>query len=121
VEWRAVHMPSLPVVDREALLERVEGDTELLADLVELFVQECPERLAAIRLAMEGHDPAALKRAAHQFKGTLALFGAPAAVEAARQLEHIGRDGGLDRAGEILAVLQAETQRVLAELAEYRG
>jgi HPt (histidine-containing phosphotransfer) domain-containing protein len=108
-------------VDREALLERVEGDTELLTALVELFVQDCPERLAAIRLAVDGHDPAALKRAAHQLKGSLALFGAPGAVDAARRLEHIGQAGGLRRAGEILALLQAETHRLLEELAEFRG
>ena len=121
MECRIVQMPSQPVVDREALLERVEGDTELLTALVELLVQECPERLTAIRLAVEGHDPAALKRAAHQLKGSLAIFGAPAAVEAARQLEHIGQAGVLQTAGEILALLQAETHRLLEELAEYRG
>jgi HPt (histidine-containing phosphotransfer) domain-containing protein len=121
MERQGVQIPSLPVVDPEALLVRVEGDTGLLTELVELFIQECPERLAAIRRAVEGHDQVALKRAAHQFKGSLALFGAPAAVEAALQLEHISQSGGLERASEVFAVLQAQTQRVLAELAEYRG
>jgi HPt (histidine-containing phosphotransfer) domain-containing protein len=107
-------------VDWSALLARVEGDTELLRALVKLFVQECPLRLGAISLAIERNDPQSLECAAHRLKGGLVLFGAAAAVEASRQLEGIGRAKKLEEAGEVFSLLQDETQRLLAELAQTR-
>jgi len=118
VDWQAGSAPPGPVVDRSLLLARVGGDEALLVELSRLFVQECPDRLHAVRQAVEEHDPAGLKRAAHQLCGTLALFGAEAAAEAARRLERMGRNGALDSAREVCAVLHSETQQLLVELSE---
>jgi HPt (histidine-containing phosphotransfer) domain-containing protein len=114
-------MPASAVVDSEALLARVGGDSALLAALARMFVQECPERQAAIRRAIEGHDPPALQRAAHQFKGALALFGAAAAVDAARGLEYLAREGSCDGAALLFESLLVETQGLVEELVELGG
>src|SRR3989442_8853734 len=39
------------VVDMNALLIRVEGDKDLLAQMAELFLEECPQSLCTIREA----------------------------------------------------------------------
>jgi two-component system, sensor histidine kinase and response regulator len=118
VDWQAGSAPPGSIVDRSSLLARVGGDEALLAELSRLFVQECPDRLHAVRQAVEGHDSERLWRAAHQLCGALALFGAEAAVEAARRLEHMGRNGTLGSARAVCAVLHGETQQLLEELSE---
>jgi HPt (histidine-containing phosphotransfer) domain-containing protein len=93
------------------------GDERLLAVLSQIFIEDCPQRLEAIRQAAQSGDAAALMRSAHNLKGALALFGAPAAVEAARRLEHQGRTGDLSRSAIELSVLQREAGALVTALA----
>jgi HPt (histidine-containing phosphotransfer) domain-containing protein len=83
------------VFDAAAALERVEGDTELLAELVRLFLDEFPAQRAAIRQAIDAGDARALVAAAHTLKGSVGVLGARAAAEAAWALERVGREGDL--------------------------
>jgi HPt (histidine-containing phosphotransfer) domain-containing protein len=104
------------VIDREALLERVDGDLDLLAELVETFEVECPRLLNATREAVAGADSHALERAAHSLKGSIGTFCAPAAFEAAGRLEQLGRDGDLTEAEAALTALEAEITQVQGAL-----
>ena len=107
-------------LDQAALLARVDGNQQVLADLAGVFVEDGPERLAALRQAVASADPAAVWLTAHHLQGALGLFGRTAAVEAARELENMGRCGELFRAGGVFARLEAETQRLLAALTSVR-
>ena len=68
---------------------------ELLQELAGLFLDECPQRMAEIREAIARRDAAALEQAAHALKGSVANFGARAAIEAAHRLEMAGARAGL--------------------------
>ena len=57
------------LIDRPAILARLDGNTELLAEVVELFLQECPGLLKHIREAVERSDARAVERSAHALKG----------------------------------------------------
>src|SRR5207249_11965600 len=63
--------------------------------LVDLFLQDLPGQVAAVRAAIHGCDPIALDRAAHTLKGAVANFHAGPTVEAARRLEMMGRENRL--------------------------
>jgi len=103
---------------REELLERVEGDRELLAEMVELFEQDSPRLLAAIREAVARGDGGMLERAAHTLKGSVSNFAAPAATAAALRLEQMGREGKLEQSGEACTALEAEIEHLRPALAE---
>ncbi len=103
--------------DLKVALERVGGDEELLKEIAELFVEDAPKLLEAIRVAIESGDGAALHRAAHSLKGSVSNFGAPEAVAAAMQLEAMGKDNHLDRASEVFSVLKVEIETVSDVLA----
>jgi PAS domain S-box-containing protein len=79
-----------PAVERASLLARMGGDEELLRDVVQLFLTDCPERLAAIRSAIDAGDPARLRGEAHTLKGAAANLSAAGLADAARTLEEIG-------------------------------
>jgi PAS domain S-box-containing protein len=94
-----------PAIDRASLLARMGGDEELMRDVVQLFLADCPERLAAIRAAIDRGDAAGLKGEAHTLKGAAANLSAAALADAARSLEQIG-------ASQTLAAAEAAWQRL---------
>jgi HPt (histidine-containing phosphotransfer) domain-containing protein len=105
--------------DEAALLERVEGDVELLAEIVALFREGSPRLLEEVRAAVAAGDSAALKRAAHTLKGAASNFGATAVVGIALELEMMGRANDLSWAAQArdnLEVFMCELDAVLARL-----
>jgi HPt (histidine-containing phosphotransfer) domain-containing protein len=107
---------SSPVWDREAALELVEGDRELVEELANLFAEECPNALAEMRGALEGDDAALLEHLAHAMKGSSANIGATGTSQLALVLESQARSGNLDEAREQFRLLDAEAGRLLIEL-----
>jgi two-component system sensor histidine kinase/response regulator len=105
------------LIDKTALLERFEGDGDLLREIVGLFLEECPRRLADMRDALGRGDSDALQQAAHSIKGSVGNFNAEAAVEAALQLEMMSQAGDMARLDEACAALERELSRLTTALA----
>ncbi len=106
------------VIDRAAVLDRFEGDLELLHEVAALFLEDCPRRLDAVRAALAHRDCAALECAAHSIKGSVGNFAAAAAFEVALSLERMARDGDLRHAPEACAELEREIARLAPVLAD---
>ena len=100
------------VFDREAALERVEGDAQLLLELWGIFQEDSPQTLAELRSAVNAGDEWRVHRAAHAFKGGVANFVAPEAVEAAQTLENLGRSGMLEGMRPALLALEDAVERL---------
>ena len=103
--------------DPSDVLARVEGNRDLLAELVDIFRAEYPRQLANLREKVEAGDARAVQEAAHAIKGTVGNFGAPAASEAARALEAMGQGGVLTGAGAGVARLEREVDQLQRDLA----
>jgi len=84
-------------LDRREALQRVEGNLELLAEMVGLFVDEYPSVTGAIEAGLAEGDLEMVASAAHQLKGNLATFAARESAAAAATLEAVARSG--DAAG----------------------
>ncbi len=108
--------PDTPVLDREALMDRVGGDVEFLQEIAGLFQEDCPKLMEEIRAAVSAGDAHGLERAAHTLKGSVSNFGAEAARAAALRLESMGRAGDLAPASEAYTALQNEIARFNAAL-----
>ncbi|HEY7326840.1 MAG TPA: PAS domain S-box protein [Gemmataceae bacterium] len=106
------------VVDRNEIRERVGGDTKLLHELIEVFFEDCPRMWQSVCDALSEGDALKLRRAAHTLKGSVGVFGAQAAREAAERLEQLARNGDLQPAAEVVAQLEAELERLKPTLLE---
>ena len=106
--------------DREAALAMIDGDTELLGELVELFMTESVELLDQIRKAIAQRDAKGLERAAHSMKGSAAAFCGESARVVAQTLEDMGERGEFDQAEAVANDLETEVTRLTNALAEYR-
>lgn len=74
------------------------ADDPDMADIVELFMDELPGRLDAIRAAMDSLDRATLTTLTHQLKGAAGGYGFPSISERAGRVEHALREGVSDAA-----------------------
>ncbi len=72
------------------LVSELADDADMM-ELVEMFVDELPDKLAAIQTALAGQDFDDLARVAHQLKGSAGGYGFPAITEAAKELEDSAR------------------------------
>jgi signal transduction histidine kinase/DNA-binding response OmpR family regulator len=109
--------PSPPIAwDRAKALERVDGDEQLLQEVVQIFLEESPKQLAKLRQAVTVGDADLLERAAHSMKGELGYLAVPDSCQKARVLEQMGRTRNLEQAAETLAVLETEVSALAAEM-----
>jgi PAS domain S-box-containing protein len=108
-------------LDLSAALERCDGDEELLIDLIAIFREDWPGYLQRMDADIESAESGALSRSAHAIKSPLASLGLQVALVVAVELEQMGKDGQLDAAGQRLAVLRRELERVDPLLALWRG
>ena len=107
----------LPVLDREEVLRRVEGNIELLRILVGTFESSRIEYVRHIRAAVDAGDTETLETAAHGLKGAVATLGGARARDAAFRLETMGRNGQLERdAANAVGALEGELGRLQTEL-----
>src|SRR5438874_9828432 len=77
--------------DPVSLWERVNGDMELLRDLVGLFALEYPELLLNIRSAIDQGSYSDVQRYSHKLKGSALQFSGKQVVSAAGKLEEMGK------------------------------
>ena len=103
-------------LDRETLLERVGGDKKLLKDIIAMFLEDCPKRLAKVREAIARRGGEALERAAHALKGGVGNFSVGPAFEAAQRLEQMGEQENLAGVEEVYAALEREMERLTQAL-----
>jgi HPt (histidine-containing phosphotransfer) domain-containing protein len=107
-----------PVLDRDLAMMRVGDDTELLKELADLFLEEYPRLMGELRAALEQGDARQVERSAHGLKGSVANFGAKPAVDAAFQIEQLGRSGKLDPVADLLRTLDLALLTLHGELSQ---
>lgn len=99
----------------EALLA-VDGNQELLCDVLEELVKEWPRLLAELNRAATVADIVPLKRAAHTIRGSLQLFGHSDAVRLAEQIEAIAQSGDATAIVERMAPFDQQVHCILSEI-----
>jgi signal transduction histidine kinase/DNA-binding response OmpR family regulator len=92
------------------------GNGKLIRSLAATFLADAPKALLRIRGAVAKKNAAELASAAHLLKGSLAIFGAPKAVAAARDLEAWGRAENLREVSAGLRTLESEFALLQHEL-----
>jgi two-component system sensor histidine kinase/response regulator len=112
----AANVSTAEAIDVKAALERLEGDRELLEELVQLFKEECPKALDEIHAAIAACDAPLLTRLAHTLKGSSASLSARPLAEAAAALEKKAGSGDLAEAGRLCRNVEKEAERLVLEL-----
>jgi HPt (histidine-containing phosphotransfer) domain-containing protein len=107
-----------PPVDLAEAFRLAGEDAHLLAELVEVFVQDAAERQSALRDALAGGDVPGVERIAHSMKGTAAILGARRLREAAADLEAAATDARMEALAPLHGRFAVELDRVLRFFAD---
>jgi CheY-like chemotaxis protein/HPt (histidine-containing phosphotransfer) domain-containing protein len=94
-------------------------DRALLALMVGLLKAESAQMLSAIRDSVASGDAAALARSAHALNGSVGNFGMTEALDSARALERMGREGVLGGASARVTLLEEQMARLEGDLGAF--
>jgi two-component system, sensor histidine kinase and response regulator len=112
------HRSAVATVNAAELLQRIDGDRVLFAELVEILREEYPVQLRNARESIAREDATAVERVGHTLRGALENLSATHASRIAAEIELIGRSGNLSLAGPTLVELENEVFHVMATLEE---
>ena len=105
--------------DERELLERVDNDTEFLAETVQMLADDGPALMRDVRKFLVAGDAQGVARAAHALKGMISNFCAAAAQGSAQDVEKHAKANALPDAGEAAEALDARLQELIAELKDF--
>lgn len=105
-----------PVFDRELLLERLGGDSDLVDEIVQIFLESAEEMIATVDSAVADGDAHRVERSAHALKGALLNIAAEPVAERALRLEQVGRSGELELCSQLLDELKQDYDLLLQAL-----
>ena len=90
-----------PVFDQESALERVDGDTEFLKELIELFKSDCPEKLAQLSKGIKEEDYKTISETGHSLKSASGNLSLTRVYDLSFKIETMGKEGkiqGIEKA-----------------------
>ena len=96
----------------ELRMLQAEGEPDFAREMMDLYVENAPQLIEAIRRAIEQNDPATLQRSAHNLKGNSASLGAQRMSALSFELEKLGRAATIEGALPIAAEVEQEFDRV---------
>jgi HPt (histidine-containing phosphotransfer) domain-containing protein len=108
-------------LDRERLDSLVDeiGDRDLVRQAVQAFLDEVPDRLSAIRVALVGGDRDELRSAVHSLGSPASMLGAVEVTRISRALQDAALDSDSATCRSLAEELEAATYRTAAAMRGY--
>jgi signal transduction histidine kinase/CheY-like chemotaxis protein len=98
--------PPRATFNRNGFLDRMGGEEEKAREVIKIFLEEAPGRIAKLKEAHEAGDCDALARHARKLEDAAAGIGADAMKERTRELELAGRKRDLEKIDALLKRLE---------------
>lgn len=96
-------------------------DKEIVVEIIDIFINEYPERMSTIQAAIQTRNFADLKFSAHSVKGVVANFAVPDLQAMARDLEIAGSEQNLTNVDELFENFKEKCQWLVDDLKEIRA
>ncbi|MCP6760459.1 MAG: response regulator [Fischerella sp. CENA71] len=116
IESELILAPAIDAETFQALKDMVGDDQEILAEFIDNYLEDAPQRLLAIHEAIDKQDAAELRSFAHALKSLSVTIGAMPLAQLCQELEAIGRAGSIVSASTLVCEVETEYQRVEAAL-----
>jgi HPt (histidine-containing phosphotransfer) domain-containing protein len=111
-------LSDLPILDPRPLNDLLDlgGSTGLIHELIDLFQDDVPTRLAILKTALDASDTPQVMMEAHQLKGALSNMGLVRFADLVSGIESHARDGQLEQVAGIGEVFSAAYEEALQAL-----
>ena len=100
------------VIELKNVLRRLQGDKQLLAEIVEIFLADAPKRFKKVEQLMDQGDLDELADAAHALKGAASNIGAGKLWKSFCEMEVAAKEKDLDEAKKIFEEDGEEHEKV---------
>ncbi len=106
-----------------AELQESMGDIaeDLLPELAPMLLEDAPDMLNSLNLAISAGNGPKVKELAHTLKGSCASMGIVGLANICQEIENMGKSGDLSRAPDQLEFAKAEYEQVEQVLNRYVG
>jgi len=108
-------------VDFDQLKEFVGEDPALLAEVIQIFLDDAPVTLENAARGITDADSRVVEMSAHRLKGSLSTMGAAAAAETANLLESLAHGGVLVGAAELCEQLRYQVDATSISLRQWKS
>ena len=98
---------------KDKMLEKLDGDEALLAQVIKMFLAGAPAHLAELRQAIVAGNAKEIQTTAHSLKGELGYLGVAEISQKARMLEEMGRSADLQGAKGLFQQFEAEVSSLI--------
>ncbi|MDD4373174.1 MAG: Hpt domain-containing protein [Bacteroidales bacterium] len=114
-------MAAMKVIDKEAFLDTFQYfDKPIVLEIIDIFIQEQPERLERISIAITNLDFDALKFDSHSLKGVIANFVAEKPLQLAKTMEMKGTEKDNSELDLLFSELKSATCDLVDDLKSLR-
>ena len=93
---------------REASME----DEKFMDELIDIYLEDMPRQLEALRAAVQNHDGPAAAATAHRLRGASGNMGADSLSGLCHDIEISSRDNKLDQLPNLMEAIGTESARV---------
>lgn len=101
---------------REIALSRLDGDAELLREVVTLLRESAPQRIAELKQAAACDDLPQIGRAAHALRGAIGYVDTGSALSSTMRLEELVSQGDLQGAKQFIPIVSHQIEQLLAAI-----
>jgi HPt (histidine-containing phosphotransfer) domain-containing protein len=92
------------------------GEPDVLAEILNLFLDEVPKKILALQTALNAGDAHEVGRAAHSLKGSSGNIGAGSLFDVASRIDDLAKNGDLSAVTPLVATLTSEYHLVELEI-----
>lgn len=107
-------------IDLKEVLERVQDDRELLLELFDIFLEDCPVKIQAIRDAAAKKDISQLKDVAHSMKGAAGNISAKKMHASFLKIEQLAKTDDLAGINNVFKELDNQLADVRSYASKFR-
>jgi CheY-like chemotaxis protein len=107
-----VRAPAVDIAALEKLRAMRQGDSDLVLEVIDLFLQETPDRLTALRDGLARGDFPLIARVAHTIRGSAGHIGAKSLTALCARVEDKARQGTPFNSAFALSSIEEELERV---------
>lgn len=106
---------------RDDLYDLMDGDGEMLIELIDTLLEDSPELIASLGNAIETNDIPLIQRDAHSLKSSNQQFGAFNFAQICSELEKDAKQGDVSRAKSLYSDIKHEFTKVEAALNAWKN
>jgi PAS domain S-box-containing protein len=113
-----IHQTDIPIFDKEALMERMDGDIELARQSISTYMEQMPQQIESLKIGIESANAEEISNCAHGIKGSSANLGGMALSSIASEMEKTARSGKVEEAAGMLAEVEEQLSLLIKRLQE---